>query len=130
MHENEFSMLSTLTSCILISKINSALSLDHTKRQWVDLGTHTEICMIRLETCGAAGGAISLWVRLNHCPDWSGILTTHGSGTGFEIYCRDNRMRYSSYLNISLAVHTFLFKSIFSNYLKCIYKISCMNLSV
>ena len=44
-------------------QVNSALALDHTQRQWVDLGIHTEACMTRPDTCGSAGGAISLWGR-------------------------------------------------------------------
>ena len=38
--------------------------MDHTKKQWVDLGIHTEACMTRPETCGAVAGAISLLVKL------------------------------------------------------------------
>ena len=73
-----------------------ALALDHTQSQWVDLGTHTEACMTQSETCGAAGGAISLWVKLIDCPDWSGVLSSRGSGTGIEIYCRSSAMRYDN----------------------------------
>ena len=56
-------------------KVNSALTLDHTKRQWVDLGFHTEDCMTQPETCGAAGGAISMRMRLIDCPT-GGIITS------------------------------------------------------
>ena len=44
--------------------------------------------MTRPETCGAAGGAMSLWVRLNDCPDWSGIISTFENSTGVMMYCR------------------------------------------
>ena len=52
------------------NKVNGALNLDHTKSQWVDLGLHTDVCMTRPETCGAAGGAISLWVNVTYCPQY------------------------------------------------------------
>ena len=41
------------------------------RNQWVDLGIHTEACMTRPETCGAAGGAISMWVTC----DWTVQVT-------------------------------------------------------
>ena len=69
-------------------KTNSAVATERTKKQWIDLGVHTEACMTRPETCGAAGGAMSLWVRLNDCPDWSGIISTFETGTGLIVYCR------------------------------------------
>ena len=46
---------------------------DHTKQQWVDLGMHTEACMTRPETCGAAGGAISVWINAIYYDYYSGI---------------------------------------------------------
>ena len=61
--------------------MNFALTLDHTKKQWVDLGIHTEACMTRPETCGAAGGAISVWVKIRDC---------HGQGE----LSRHKRMRH------------------------------------
>ena len=44
--------------------MNSAVMTDRTKQEWIDLGTHTEACITQPETCGAAGGAISVWVNL------------------------------------------------------------------
>ena len=55
--------------------MNSALNLDHTKSQWVDLGVHTEACMTRMVCC-AAGGAISLWVKMIDCPYNAGIVSS------------------------------------------------------
>ena len=89
-------------------QINSAISLDRAKSQWVDLDIHTEACMTQLESWGAAGGAISVWVRVNHCPDWTGIISTYDTGTGYEIYCRGIQMRLDSHYNISLTTHTHL----------------------
>ena len=62
-------------------KINSAVATDRTRRQWIDLGIRTEACMTRPDTCGAAGGAISLWVRFSDCLDWAGVISTYEVGT-------------------------------------------------
>ena len=56
--------------------MNCAVSTDRTRSQWVDLGIHTEACMTRPETCGAAGGAINFWIRLIDCPDEGGVISS------------------------------------------------------
>ena len=40
-------------------------------------------------TCGAAGGAISLWVKIIDCPEDAGIITTQTQGktVGFAVVC-------------------------------------------
>ena len=44
--------------------------------------------MTQPDTCGTAGGAVSLWLRENGCTDVSGMFTSRTStGTGFNIYC-------------------------------------------
>ena len=58
-----------------------AWTLNHTKNQWVDLGIHTEACMTQPETCGAAGGVISVWVNAIECPEVCGIISSWGSGS-------------------------------------------------
>ena len=78
--------------------MNKALTLDKTKSQWVDLGIHTEACMTRPETCCAAGGAISVWLKVNGCPGGSeGFISSRAiSGTsGFVIYCYSYNIRYT-----------------------------------
>ena len=47
-----------LLNCIY--QVNCGWALDRTRRQWVDLGIHTEACMTDPRTCGAAGGAVSV----------------------------------------------------------------------
>ena len=80
-------------------KINSAVSLDRTKNQWIDLGIHTEACMTRPETCGEAGGAISVWMRVIDSPTDNlysyGIISTQQTSTkaGSGIYCFGGNMR-------------------------------------
>ena len=77
-----------------IYKVNSALILDRTKRQWIDLGTRTEACMTQPETCGATGGAISMWLKIVDCPEGCGVISSHESGTGCIIYCHPAALKY------------------------------------
>ena len=57
--------------------MKKALALDRTKKQWVDLGIQTENCMTQPETCGEAGGAISVWMKLNdHGTRYYGLIST------------------------------------------------------
>ena len=73
---------------IIFDQINCALEVNHIMKQWIDLGIHTEACMTRPETCGAAGGAISLWMNIIDCPYDAGILSSHKSlTTGFRTIC-------------------------------------------
>ena len=50
--------------------------------------------MSQPETCGAAGGALSLWVKLiGNCLDWCGIVSSRTAGSsGSLIY------RYTNYI--------------------------------
>ena len=72
-------------------KINSALTLDATRSQWVDLGIHTEACMTQPETC-LEGGAISVWMSISGCSSehiYQGLITSHANtnSTGVTIAC-------------------------------------------
>ena len=60
-------------------QVNKAVRLLRTKRQWVDLGIHTEACMTRPETCDS-GGAISLWVRPVGYWSWGGFISSQIDG--------------------------------------------------
>ena len=55
-------------------QVNSVLSTNQRRNQWVDLGIHTDVCMTWPQTCGAAGGAISLWLSVTECSTSGGIL--------------------------------------------------------
>ena len=50
------------------------MSLNGSKVQWIDLGVHFEVCMVDPETCGAAGGAVSMWLKLSRA--YGGIMST------------------------------------------------------
>ena len=67
--------------------------------QWIDLAVQNETCMTQPETCGAAGGAVSLWLKINDCPKNAGILSTANGSTnisqeGISIHCLDDQLRY------------------------------------
>ena len=51
--------------------------------------------MTRPETCGVAGGAISLWLKVHECHNSAGIITTreNADSTGFNIYCKNDKIR-------------------------------------
>ena len=76
-------------------QINGAIEMNQTKKQWVDLGVLQEPCMTRPETCGAAGAAVSVWVkRTSWNIDNQPIISSLAANTsGFQIYFRDNRLR-------------------------------------
>ena len=83
-----------MRSFYICPQVNSALTLDHTKRQWVDLGVHTEACMTLPETCGAAGGAVSMWMKLMECPILCGIISSLAYlTTGSLMYCDGGSLR-------------------------------------
>ena len=83
-------------------KINSALTLDHTRSQWVDLKIHTEACMTRMD-CGAAGGAISVWVSVNECTGTCGVISSsdRSTSTSFLMYLFSTGLRYGLLLYIT-----------------------------
>ena len=63
-----------------LDQINGAISLNHTRRQWVYLGILTTACIARPETCDAAGGAVAFWMRIDYNDDqYRGIIS---SGAG------------------------------------------------
>ena len=49
--------------------------------------------MTQPDTCSAAGGAISLWLKVNECPDGAGIFTTtqYEKSTGSFIVCKHDK---------------------------------------
>ena len=65
------------------------MSTDKIKRQWVDLGIKAEACMTQPETCGAVGGAISVWLTVIDCSHDGGIIATEQEKgrMGASVYC-------------------------------------------
>ena len=46
--------------------MNKAISLNQDRKQWVDLGIHPEACITIPESCGAAGGSLTFWTKINY----------------------------------------------------------------
>ena len=68
-------------------QVNSAVSTNRDELQWINLGIQMEVCMTHPESCGAAGGAIHLWFRVNKCPLAGAIVTTvSNTSAGYHIY--------------------------------------------
>ena len=65
--------------------------------QWVDLGIHTDVCMTRPETCGAAGGAISLWMKPTDPSGTNGIISSYANpATGSLVLRSNDHVEYDS----------------------------------
>ena len=64
-----------------------AVSTDASRGRLIDLDIHTEACITTM-TCGAGGGAVSLWAKVTTCST-EGIITTtpHDIRTGFVVAC-------------------------------------------
>ena len=90
-------------------QVNSAWSFNHTNNQWVDLGIHTEACMAQSDTCGEAGGAISLWVNVIDCPSHGGgiVSSRQYRTTGSVIYCTSSNIVYETDVSPNIS-HNFL----------------------
>ena len=73
--------------------MNRAISLNHTRRQWVDLGILEDLCITRPETCGAIGAAVAFWMRITYSDStYRGIMSSRGTGqfTRFVIVVGDD----------------------------------------
>ena len=57
--------------------------------------------MTRPDTCGAAGGAISLWINVTDCPSTGGIVPSVSGSTGSRIYCTSSDIGYDTYMCIT-----------------------------
>ena len=69
------------------------MATDRAKKQWVDLGTHTEVCLTQPEKCGAAGGAISIWLKVIGCSEYGGIISTiKHAASGTLVYCSGGKI--------------------------------------
>ena len=100
----------------LYYQINCALTLNHTRSQWVDLGIQSEAYMTRPDTCGTAGGAISMWVNVVDVRV-GGIISsylTEKSGVG--IYCTSQEIWYEK------QHHVFTFHKYNQVHCKNVYK--------
>ena len=55
--------------------------------------------MTQPDTCGAAGGAISMWLNVIDCNNNAGIVSsTQLRGIGSLIFCLNNNIQYDTHV--------------------------------
>ena len=59
------------------------MRLDARRRQWLDLGIHTDVCLTEPDSC-YSGAAMAMWMRVE---SGDGIITTkhNENGRGFNL---------------------------------------------
>ena len=61
--------------------------------------------MTRPETCGAAGGAISLWINVIEC-GYGGIISSWVEGfTGSNIFCNVDKIVYVVFFSKAFTIY-------------------------
>ena len=75
-------------------------------------------CITDPRLCGAAGGAVSFWLKIITCTNLDGIISSRGHNKkGFVIHCDSNKIVY--------AVH-FIILDIYQNIQPPLYEWYCM----
>ena len=77
-----------------LSQVNKAISTDNAQRQWVSLGNLSVACLTKAQTCGSAGGALSVWIKLG-ATDYptGGIISSFDYSEGFQVFVYNNALR-------------------------------------
>ena len=74
-------------------QVNKAVRTNLTEKQWVNMGTFSPLaCFVIPTTCGAAGGALTVWMKILECPDETGVITSlnvSNFSEGFLVTCDD-----------------------------------------
>ena len=64
-------------------------------QQYLELGDQSQACITIPESCGAQGGAISVWVKLIGCQNGGGIISSQDpSQSAVIIACSPTELRY------------------------------------
>ena len=87
--------------CITHLQINSGISLNHSRNQWVDLGILNDVCMTDPETCVAAGGAVAFWTRRHLYDRQYRTIILARARTGFRINCHGNGLKLGYFSFVS-----------------------------
>ena len=59
----------------LIFKVNKAVKTKRSEKQWMELGNiSTLACFVIPNSCGSAGGALSVWMKIEECSDEQGVI--------------------------------------------------------
>ena len=64
-------------------QFNNAVHTDRSQYQSVDLGNlSAHACLTIPESCGSAGYALSVWIKIEDCAGIRGIISSHQDGRG------------------------------------------------
>ena len=75
-------------------KFDNAVRTDHSQYQSVDLGDlSVHACLTIPGSCGPAGGALSVWIRIEDCSGEGGIISSYQYlHEGLLVRCFKNSM--------------------------------------
>ena len=78
-----------LLSRFILFKVINAVRTDLSNDQSVSLGEASSYaCLALSESCGSAGGALSLWIKIEDCNVDGGIISScHNYQQGFVMRC-------------------------------------------
>ena len=72
-----------------------AVNLD--QRQWIEVPGTVASCLSNEETCGPEGATLAVWIKINECPDLSGIISSWRQRpvktTGVGLLCREDYLQ-------------------------------------
>ena len=75
---------------IKIFQLNKAVRTDLSKKQWLNMVNISALaCFVIPQSCGSAGGALSVWMKIEECPDETGVVSSLISefSEGFLMAC-------------------------------------------
>ena len=75
-------------------KLNNAVYTDRSRYQSVELGDlSAHACLTIPESCGSAGAALSVWIKIEDCAGEGGIISSYQYlHEGLLIRCFKNKM--------------------------------------
>ena len=77
-----------------IFQFYKAVRTDRSQKAWVNLGNlSTVACIVVPESCGLAGGALSVWIKIEDCPNYAGIISPqHHADESLLLSCFSNKI--------------------------------------
>ena len=74
-------------------QVGYGVGADRFQDPWINLGIQTGACVTQPDTCGASGGAISMWLKVHGEDETTGVITSMDDvsspifTTGFQFRC-------------------------------------------
>ena len=66
---------------------NNGVCLNHTLKQWVNLGDVSAACMAKPTSSEPCSGTLTARIRIDDCGNTELLTSTSGSTTGFHVFC-------------------------------------------